>query len=142
MISEEMSRITWIASMGVGISIGLAIISGFAGFQLSRRIEKKREQQLIDAGKEPLSLLVHRTRDEATRLAQRLQIAGLTETRLFKSIMDALPALQVEAGKATFNLKRQIPKSEQPHLEGPAAPLDPLRSARLKPPSSSETKTN
>lgn len=129
LIGQEVERFTWIAGIGIAAAICLAGLAGFGGFQYSRYLSAKREQEKIDAGKEPMSALVHRTRDEATRLAQRLQMAGLTETRLFKSIMDALPALQVEAGKATFNLKKQIPKSQQATLEGPVAPLDPLRAA-------------
>lgn len=129
MIGQEVGRFTWVAGIGAAVAILLAGVAGFAGFQYSRILTARQEQDKIEAGKEPMSTLVHRTRDEATRLAQRLQMAGLTETRLFKSLMDALPALQVEAGKATFNLKKQIPKSQQAALEGPVAPLDSLRVA-------------
>lgn len=127
-LTAEQSHTKWIAIVGAGISVVLALLAGFAGFYFSRHLQARQERELIDAGKEPLAVLITKTRDDATRLAQRLKMHGQTNTRLFQAIVDALPALQVEAGKATFNLSKQIPRAEHSRLEGSPTALDPLRS--------------
>src|SRR3989344_5104868 len=73
------------------------------GYQRAKYRAARKEREMIEAGKEPLSVLIHTTRDHVTRLAQRLKMAGATDSRLFEGLVAALPALQVEAGKATIN---------------------------------------
>lgn len=133
-LSAQMGKTTWLLLAGLSIMVVFSVMASFAGFQYARYLTERKEQQLIEAGKEPMSVLIHATRDHVTRLGQRLRMAGATDTRLYDGLMAALPPLQVEAGKATINLPKQIPRAEQPHLEGPVAPLDKLaRPERVAP---------
>ena len=125
-IANQIGRTTWLVLGGLTLMLLFATFAAFAGFQYARHMATRKERELLKEGMEPLSVLIHSTRDHVTRLAQRLRMAGATETRLYDGLIGALPPLQVEAGKATFNLSRQIPKSEQPYLQGPSAPLDRL----------------
>ena len=123
-LTNQIGRTTWLVLGGLTLMFLFASFAGFAVFQYARHIATRKERELLKEGMEPLSVLIHSTRDHVTRLAQRLRMAGATETRLYEGLIGALPPLQVEAGKATFNLSRQIPKSEHPYLQGPSAPLD------------------
>lgn len=128
-LSNQLGKTTWLLLGGVSLMVLFAAFASFAGFQYAKHQVIRKERELIEAGMEPLSVLIHSTRDQVTRLAQRLRMAGATDTRLYEGLLGALPPLQVEAGKATFNLSRQIPKSEQPYLEGPVVPLDRIQRA-------------
>lgn len=126
-LSAQLSKTTWLILGGLVVMLLFALMTGAGGYQLAKYRAARKEREMIEAGKEPLSVLIHTTRDHVTRLAQRLKMAGATDSRLFEGLVAALPALQVEAGKATINLSRQIPKSDQPYLEGPVMPLDRAR---------------
>lgn len=133
-LSAQMGKTTWLLLAGLSIMIVFSVMASFAGFQYARHLAERKERQLIEEGKEPMSVLIHATRDHVTRLGQRLRMAGATDTRLYDGLMAALPPLQVEAGKATINLPKQIPRSEHAHLEGPVVPLDKLaRPERVAP---------
>ncbi len=133
-ITSKLSQTTWLILGALCLTVFMSAMCAIGGFQFARYLVRRRERELIDAGKEPMAVLIHATRDHVMRLAQRLQMAGASETRLFHALYSALPALQVEAGKGSINLSKQIPKSEQQHLVGPVRPLDPkapVRSDRI-----------
>ncbi len=129
-ITSKLSQTTWLILGALCLTVFMSAMCAIGGFQFARYLVRRRERELIDAGKEPMSVLIHATRDHVMRLAQRLQMAGASETRLFHALYSALPALQVEAGKGSINLSKQIPKGEQPHLVGPVRPLDPKDPSR------------